>query len=159
MHKRYEISANYTVEAAFVVPIILGMIFSMIYMLFVLHDKVILHENIRYNVICIDENDGNYKKTSNEKTSYEKVMDKKASDKKISNDKNLSKNNLKKFLSEKIMTKESVSRNLRIFRVTKLKCNVGKTYIKPEVKAVSKMDIPVMGYFMKKTKRTKRNFL
>ena len=126
MHKRYEISANYTVEAAFVVPIILGMIFSMIYMLFVLHDKVILHENIRYNVICIDENDGNYKKTSNEKTSYEKVMDKKASDKKISNDKNLSKNNLKKFLSEKIMTKESVSRNLRIFRVTKLKCNVGK---------------------------------
>ena len=35
MHKRYEISANYTVEAAFVVPIILGMIFSMIYMLFV----------------------------------------------------------------------------------------------------------------------------
>lgn len=62
MHKRYEISANYTVEAAFVVPIILGMIFSMIYMLFVLHDKVILHENIRYNVICIYENDGNYKR-------------------------------------------------------------------------------------------------
>ncbi len=153
MHKRYEISANYTVEAAFVVPIILGMIFSMIYMLFVLHDKVILHENIRYNVICIDENDGNYKKTSNEKTSYEKVMDKKASDKKISNDKNLSKNNSKKFLSEKIMTKESVSRNLRIFRVTKLKCNVGKTYIKTEVKAVSKMDIPVIGYFMRKTKK------
>lgn len=148
MHKRYEISANYTVEAAFVVPIILGMIFSMIYMLFVLHDKVILHENIRYNVICIDENDGNYKKTSNEKTSYEKVMDKK-----ISNDKNLSKNNSKKFLSEKIMTKESVSRNLRIFRVTKLKCNVGKTYIKTEVKAVSKMDIPVIGYFMRKTKK------
>ena len=28
MHKRYEISANYTVEAAFVVPIVLGMIFS-----------------------------------------------------------------------------------------------------------------------------------
>lgn len=153
MHKRYEISANYTVEAAVVVPIILGMIFSMIYMLFVLHDKVILHENIRYNVICIDENDGNYKKTSNEKTSYEKVMDKKASDKKISNDKNLSKNNSKKFLSEKIMTKESVSRNLRIFRVTKLKCNVGKTYIKTEVKAVSKMDIPVIGYFMRKTKK------
>lgn len=158
MHKRYEISANYTVEAAFVVPIVLGMIFSMIYMLFVLHDKVILHENIRYNVICIDENDGNYKKISNEKTSYEKTshekaMDKKASDKKISNDKNLSKNNSKKFLSEKIMTKESVSRNLRIFRVTKLKCNVGKTYIKTEVKAVSKMDIPVIGYFMKKTKK------
>ena len=158
MHKRYEISANYTVEAAFVVPIILGMIFSMIYMLFVLHDKVILHENIRYNVICIDENDGNYKKISNEKTSYEKTshekaMDKKASDKKISNDKNLSKNNSKKFLSEKIMTKESVSRNLRIFRVTKLKCNVGKTYIKTEVKAVSKMDIPVIGYFMIKTKK------
>lgn len=77
MHKRYEISANYTVEAAFVVPIILGMIFSMIYMLFVLHDKVILHENIRYNVICIDENDGNYKKISNEKTSYEKTSYKK----------------------------------------------------------------------------------
>lgn len=152
MHKRYEISANYTVEAAFVVPIVLGMIFSMIYMLFVLHDKVILHENIRYNVICIDENDGNYKKISNEKTSYEKTSYEKAMDKKAS-DKNLSKNNSKKFLSEKIMTKESVSRNLRIFRVTKLKCNVGKTYIKTEVKAVSKMDIPVIGYFMRKTKK------
>ena len=81
------------------------------------------------------------------------IRDKKASDKKISNDKNLSKNNSKKFLSEKIMTKESVSRNLRIFRVTKLKCNVGKTYIKTEVKAVSKMDIPVIGYFMRKTKK------
>ena len=113
MHKRYEISANYTVEAAFVVPIILGMIFSMIYMLFVLHDKVILHENIRYNVICIDENDGNYKKTSNEKTSYEKVMDKKASDKKISNDKNLSKNNSKKFLSEK----------------SRIECNKNRVYL------------------------------
>ena len=87
------------------------------------------------------------------KKRHMKAMDKKASDKKISNDKNLSKNNSKKFLSEKIMTKESVSRNLRIFRVTKLKCNVGKTYIKTEVKAVSKMDIPVMGYFMKKTKK------
>lgn len=152
MHKRYEISANYTVEAAFVVPIVLGMIFSMIYMLFVLHDKVILHENIRYNVICIDENDGNYKKISNEKTSYEKTSHEKAMDKKAS-DKNLSKNNSKKFLSEKIMTKESVSRNLRIFRVTKLKCNVGKTYIKTEVKAVFKMDIPVIGYFMRKTKK------
>ena len=99
MRKRYKISANYTVEAAFVVPIILGMIFSMIYMLFVLHDKVILHENIRYNVICIDENDEN----------YEKILDKKNS-----NNKDLKKIKSKKILSEKIMTKESVSRNLRI---------------------------------------------
>lgn len=138
MRKRYKISANYTVEAAFVVPIILGMIFSMIYMLFVLHDKVILHENIRYNVICIDENDENYEKTL---------------DKKNSNNKDLKKIKSKKILSEKIMTKESVSRNLRIFKVTKLKCNVGKTYIKTEVKAVFKIDIPVIGYFMKKTKK------
>ena len=100
MRKRYKISANYTVEAAFVVPIILGMIFSMIYMLFVLHDKVILHENIRYNVICIDENDEN----------YEKILDKKNS-----NNKDLKKIKSKKILSEKIMTKESVSRNLRIY--------------------------------------------
>ena len=153
MHKRYKISANYTVEAAFVVPIILGMIFSMIYMLFVLHDKVILHENIRYNVICIAENDGNYKKTSNQKTLNKKTFDKRILDSKISNDKNLSKNNSKKFINEKIMTKKSVSRNLRIFKVTKLRCNVGKTYIKTEVKAVSKIDIPVIGYFMRKTKK------
>lgn len=125
MNKRYRISANYTVEAAFVVPIILGIIFSMIYMLFILHDKVILHENIRYNVICIDENGGNYIKKSNNKKSSNK----------------------------KIMTKASVSKNLRIFKVTKLECNVGKIYIKTEVKAVSKLDIPVIGYFMRKTKK------
>ena len=143
MHKRYRISANYTVEAAFVVPIILGIIFSMIYMLFVLHDKVILHENIRYNVICIDESDGNYKKTSDKKTSFEKK----------SNNKNLSKKDSKEFLNNKIMTKKSVSRNLRIFKVKKLKCDVGKMYIKTEVEAISKINIPVIGYFMRKTKK------
>ena len=55
MDKRYRVSANYTIEAAFIVPMILGIIFAMIYMLFFLHDKVILQENIRYSVICLAE--------------------------------------------------------------------------------------------------------
>ena len=117
MDKRYRVSANYTIEAAFIVPMILGIIFAMIYMLFFLHDKVILQENIRYSVICLAEGGESSKED----------------DKKIS--------------------KSDISKNLRVFNITNVKCDIGKIYIKVEVKAVSKIDIPVVGYFMKRTKK------
>ncbi len=117
MDKRYRVSANYTIEAAFIVPMILGIIFAMIYMLFFLHDKVILQENIRYSVICLAEGGESSKED----------------DKKIS--------------------KRDISKNLRVFNITNVKCDIGKIYIKVEVKAVSKIDIPVVGYFMKRTKK------
>lgn len=117
MDKRYRVSANYTVEAAFIVPMILGIIFAMIYMLFFLHDKVILQENIRYSVICLTEGGESSKEY----------------DKKIS--------------------KRDISKNLRVFNITNVKCDIGKIYIKVEVKAVLKIDIPVVGYFMKRTKK------
>lgn len=116
MNKRYSISANYTVEAAFIVPVILGIIFAMIYMLFFLHDKVILQENLRYSVISIDENEGTEKNTTG-------------------------KNGI---------SKREISKNLRMIKVTNVNCNVGKIYIKAEVKAVSKINIPVVRYFLKR---------
>ncbi|MBU5477926.1 hypothetical protein KQI69_01770 [Eubacterium sp. MSJ-13] len=106
MNKRYRISANYTVEAAFIVPMILGIIFAMIYMLFFLHDRVILQENLRCSLIC-----------------------------------------------EEKINKKDVSQNLRILKITDIKCDVGKIYIKAEVSAVSKFEIPVVHYFMKRTKK------
>lgn len=43
---------SYTVEAAFVVPLILGVAFVVLYILFLLHDKVVLQSNID-NVIFL----------------------------------------------------------------------------------------------------------
>ena len=34
---------SYAVEAAFVVPVVLGMIFAMIYVLYYLHDKAVVY--------------------------------------------------------------------------------------------------------------------
>ncbi len=55
--EKYEISGNYTVEAAFIVPMILGIVFAIMYMLFLLHDKVILQENLRTAVLSIAQNE------------------------------------------------------------------------------------------------------
>lgn len=74
MGRRYKISANYTVEAAFIVPMILGIIFAMIYMLFFLHDKVILQENLRYSVICLDEKGEDDKKSGISKKEISKNL-------------------------------------------------------------------------------------
>lgn len=123
MDKRYRVSANYTVEAAFIVPMILGIIFAMIYMLFFLHDKVILQENIRYSVICLAEGGESSKGTAGNKEDNKKI------------------------------SKREISKNLRVFNITNVNCDIGKIYIKVEVKAVSKIDIPVVGYFMKRTKK------
>lgn len=47
--------ASYTVEAAFVVPFILGIIFALLYFLFYEHDKAVFRGNLREAVICLAE--------------------------------------------------------------------------------------------------------
>lgn len=117
-HKK-QICANYTVEAAFIVPMVLGILFAMIYMLFFLHDRVILQENLRADVINIAES--KYKNNDDEK-------------------------------QNKVITKRQISNNLIILKIKNLNCNVGKMYISAEVCAISKIDIPVITYFMNRKK-------
>ena len=57
--KKGWLSASYTVEAAFIVPIILGICFALLYFLYYEHDKALLYANIKQEVICLakDQND------------------------------------------------------------------------------------------------------
>lgn len=118
-NKKKWISGNYTVEAAFIVPMILGIVFAMIYMLFFLHDKVILHENLRTCVINLVEKD------------YEDDSEKTA---------------------KMVITKKQISHNLIVYKIKKIKYNVGKIYISAEVDAVCKFNIPVITYFINSKK-------
>lgn len=54
--KRGWVKASYTVEAAFVIPIILGIFFALLYFLFYEHDKVLLYANMKQQVICLAKN-------------------------------------------------------------------------------------------------------
>lgn len=47
------VSASYSLEAAFVVPIILGLLFALLYFLCYEHDKTLLHANIKQEVIIL----------------------------------------------------------------------------------------------------------
>lgn len=49
---------SYTVEAAFIVPVILGIIFAMLYLMFFFHDKVVLRGNMEDIAVMIMETDG-----------------------------------------------------------------------------------------------------
>lgn len=49
--RKYE-KGSYTVEAAFIVPVILGLIFVIIYTIFLLHDRVVLQSNLQ-RVLCL----------------------------------------------------------------------------------------------------------
>ena len=126
---KYNMSANYTVEASFIVPIILGLIFAMIYMLFILHDKVILQENLQTEVICIADKEI---KTAGDKTENKKNV--------------IAVNN-------KIINKKDIAKNMIILKVTNLTCNVGHFYITAEADTVSRLDIPVITYFMNRKKK------
>ena len=52
---------SYTVEAAFVIPVILGLIFAMIYVIFYLHDKTIVYCNMQQAVVHVAEGKKEYK--------------------------------------------------------------------------------------------------
>lgn len=49
--KRWWLKGSYTVECTFVVPIILGMIFALLYVLFYEHDKLVARGNIRNGIV------------------------------------------------------------------------------------------------------------
>lgn len=57
----YKMKGSYAIEAAFVVPIILGIIFAMIYMLYYLHDKNIVYANMQKAVVSVAEGKKDYK--------------------------------------------------------------------------------------------------
>ncbi len=52
---------SYTVEAAFVIPVILGLIFAMIYVIFYLHDKTVVYCNMQQAVVHVAEGKKEYK--------------------------------------------------------------------------------------------------
>lgn len=52
-----ERNGSYTVEAAFVVPIVIGLAFTILYTLFLQHDRVILQENLANALFLAAESD------------------------------------------------------------------------------------------------------
>lgn len=50
------VSASYTLEAAFVVPIILGILFALLYYLYYEHDQVLFRANLKQEVILLAKN-------------------------------------------------------------------------------------------------------
>lgn len=51
--QKYGREGSYTVEAAFIIPVILGIIFALLYFLFYEHDKVVLQGNIQMGTMQI----------------------------------------------------------------------------------------------------------
>lgn len=49
------IKGSYTVEAAFIVPLILGLLFTIMYMVFFWHDKVMLQSNLQNVLYLLNE--------------------------------------------------------------------------------------------------------
>jgi len=60
-YKAFRMKGSYTVEAVFVVPIILGLIFAMIYVIFYLHDKAVVYCNMQQAVVNVAEGRKEYK--------------------------------------------------------------------------------------------------
>ncbi len=59
-----KLKGSFAIEAAFVVPIVLGIIFAMIYMLYYLHDKNVVYANMQKAVISVAEGKKDYKNNS-----------------------------------------------------------------------------------------------
>lgn len=60
LFSRLGLPGSYTVEASFIVPIVLGIIFAMIFMLFYLHDKVLLYSNIKEKTVEVVQEKKSY---------------------------------------------------------------------------------------------------
>ncbi len=59
-----KLKGSFAIEAAFVVPIVLGIIFAMIYILYYLHDKNVVYANMQKAVISVAEGKKDYKNNS-----------------------------------------------------------------------------------------------
>ena len=60
--------ASYTVEAAFIMPILLGILFLLMYVMFFLHDRAVLQGNFSY-VLCRIAEDKEEQKNARERLS------------------------------------------------------------------------------------------
>ena len=58
--KKTILSGSFAVEAAFVVPIVLGIIFSMLYVLYIFHDSTVLYGNMHSAVVSVAEGKKTY---------------------------------------------------------------------------------------------------
>lgn len=55
-----KMKGSYAIEAAFVVPVILGLIFAMIYILYYFHDKNVVYSNMQKAVVSVAESRKEY---------------------------------------------------------------------------------------------------
>lgn len=60
LYKALRLKGSYTVEVAFVVPIILGLIFCMIYVIYYLHDRAVVYCNMQQAVVHVAEGGKEY---------------------------------------------------------------------------------------------------
>lgn len=110
LSRSFAVSGSYAVEAAFIVPVILGLVFAMIYMLYYLHDKAVLYSNMQTAVISAAEGRKGYKDNKE--------------------------------------WQEDMQHNMWMFKVTSGEISQSKLYIKSDVKAECRLDIPIIKYFM-----------
>jgi len=68
--RHYKMEGSYAVEAAFIVPFILGLLFAVVYMLYYMHDRSVIYSNMQNAVINVAE--GRRKYTSD--TEWQKDM-------------------------------------------------------------------------------------
>lgn len=61
LSRKFAVKGSYAIEAAFIVPVILGLVFAMIYMLYYLHDRAVLYGNMQTAVISSAEGRKEYK--------------------------------------------------------------------------------------------------
>lgn len=60
-YRVFKMKGSYTMEVVFVVPIILGLIFAMIYVMYYLHDKAVIYCNVQQAVVHVAEGKKEYK--------------------------------------------------------------------------------------------------
>lgn len=68
------LSGSFVVEAAFVVPIVLGIIFSMLYVLYIFHDSAVLYGNMHTAVVKVAEGTKTYSGNSEWKEDMQKGL-------------------------------------------------------------------------------------
>ncbi|MFG6395649.1 MAG: pilus assembly protein [Lachnospiraceae bacterium] len=59
--KVFKMKGSYTIEAVFVVPVVLGLVFAMIYVIYYLHDRAVIYSNMQQEVISVAEGRKEYK--------------------------------------------------------------------------------------------------
>lgn len=61
MGKIFKMKGSYTIEAVFIVPMVLGLVFAMIYIIYYLHDRSVAYSNMQQSVINVSAGRKKYK--------------------------------------------------------------------------------------------------